>query len=179
VFALTIGEGRKPPITTEPLAEGAAGKADLGPTADWRLPGTGLPPVLGGYRILRPLGQGGMCVVFLARQLSLDRKVALKMMKPKWAHDPQVLMRFTREAYAAAHLVHHNVVQIYDIGEDKGIPFFTMEFVSGVTLAQLVQEKGKLDVEEAVGYVLQAPRPEVRPRPGHGPPRRQAGEPDA
>jgi serine/threonine protein kinase len=116
------------------------------------------PTALGGYQVLKQLGQGGMGTVYLARQLSLDRNVALKTMNPQWAESPLFLARFTREAYAAAQLVHHNVVQIYDIGEDKGIPFFSMEFVPGTNLAHLVAEKGRLDVEEAVGYVLQAAR---------------------
>src|SRR5205085_2799317 len=90
--------------------------------------------------------------------LSLDRNVALKVMKPEWAKDATFVARFTREAYAAAQLTHHNVVQIYDFGEDAGTNFFSMEFVDGQTLAGLVREKQKLDVEEAVGYVLQAAR---------------------
>jgi hypothetical protein len=116
------------------------------------------PASLGGYQLLKELGQGGMGTVYLARQVSLDRKVALKTMKRQWAENPRFLARFTREAYAAAQLIHHNVVQIYDIGEQGGVPYFSMEFVSGTDLAHLVQERGKLDVEEAVGYVLQAAR---------------------
>jgi hypothetical protein len=116
------------------------------------------PTALGGYQILKRLGQGGMGTVYLARQLSLDRKVALKTMNKQWAENPRFLARFTREAYAAAQLVHHNVVQIYDIGEDKGIPYFSMEFVPGTNLGQIIHAQGKLDVEEAVGYVLQAAR---------------------
>src|SRR5207237_10324268 len=63
-----------------------------------------------------------------------------------------------REAYAAAQLVHHNVVQIYDIGQDHGVNFFSMEFVKGQTLADMVKRENKLDVDEAVGYILQAAR---------------------
>jgi hypothetical protein len=99
-----------------------------------------------------------MGTVYLARQQSLDRKVALKTMKPEWASDPVFLSRFIREAYAAAQLVHHNIVQIYDIGEDRGTHFFSMELVPGSNLGQLVTRSGKLDVPAAVGYVLQAAR---------------------
>jgi hypothetical protein len=116
------------------------------------------PRTLGGYEILKQLGQGGMGTVYLARQLSLDRKVALKTMKPEWADNPRFLTRFTREAYAAAQLVHHNIVQIYDIGEDSGTHFFSMEFVPGTNLSHLLQEGAKPDIETVVGYILQAAR---------------------
>jgi serine/threonine protein kinase len=122
-------------------------------------PASSKPPItLGGYQVLKVLGKGGMGAVLLARQLSLDRHVALKIMKPEWAKDPTFLARFTREAFAAAQLVHHNVVQIHDIGAHKGIHYFSMEYVQGQTLKQLVKEQGKLDPEAAVGFVLQAAR---------------------
>jgi hypothetical protein len=117
-----------------------------------------VPPALGGYTIVKLLGKGGMGAVYLARQVSLDRNVALKVMNARAASDPTFIARFTREAYAAAQLVHHNIVQIYDIGEEQGMPFFSMEFVRGENLAQVTGQQGKLDPEEAVGYVLQAAR---------------------
>ncbi len=117
-----------------------------------------LPKTLGGYEIIEQLGKGGMGTVYLARQVSLDRPVALKVMNRRWASDPIFVARFTREAYAAAQLVHHNVVQIYDIGQDHGVNFFSMEFVKGQTLADLVKKEGKLDVDVAAGYILQAAR---------------------
>ena len=117
-----------------------------------------MPASLGGYTVLKLLGKGGMGAVYPVRQVSLDRNVALKVMNPHWAKDPAFLARFTREAYAAAQLVHHNIVQIYDIGEDHETPFFSMEFVQGKNLAEVTNAQGKLDVDEAVGYVLQAAR---------------------
>ena len=116
------------------------------------------PTQLGGYQILEELGRGGMGAVYLARQLSLDRNVALKVMKPEWASSPTFVSRFTREAYAAAQLVHHNIVQIYDFGQDRGTNYFSMEFVQGETLASVVKSQKKLDPEVAVGYILQAAR---------------------
>ncbi|MCA9206830.1 MAG: protein kinase, partial [Planctomycetales bacterium] len=113
---------------------------------------------LGGYRILRELGRGAMGTVYLARQLSLDRNVALKTIQAHWANHPNVMARFTREAYAAAQLTHHNVVQIYDLGEDRGTPYFSMEFVRGMSLADLLERAGKLDARTAVGHMLQAAR---------------------
>ena len=89
------------------------------------------PSRLGGYEVLKVLGKGGMGAVLLGRQISLDRKVALKVMHPRIAKNPAFVARFTREAYAAAQLTHHNVIQVYDIGEDNGQHFFSMEFVRG------------------------------------------------
>jgi serine/threonine protein kinase len=117
-----------------------------------------MPQALGGYRLVKELGRGGMGSVYLARQLSLDRNVALKVMQPQWARDAAFVARFTREAYAAAQLTHHNVVQIYDIGAEREAHYFSMEFVEGRSLSDLVKETGKLDPEVAVGYVLQAAR---------------------
>lgn len=111
-----------------------------------------------GYTIERELGRGGMGTVYLARQLSLDRPVALKVMSKRWASDPVFVARFTREAFAAAQLSHPNIVQIHDIGEADGARFFSMEYVRGKTLADIVKLQGKLDPETAVGYVLQAAR---------------------
>jgi serine/threonine protein kinase len=119
-----------------------------------------LPPktVIQGYELERELGRGGMGAVYLAKQLSLDRRVALKVMSKKWASDPVFVARFTREAYAAAQLSHPNIVQIHDIGEAEGTRFFSMEYVRGRSLADVVRAQGKLDPEIAVGYVLQAAR---------------------
>ena len=120
--------------------------------------GDDIPEKLGGYEVLKVLGRGGMGSVLLGRQISLDRKVALKVMHPRIAKNPGFVARFTREAYAAAQLTHHNVVQIYDIGEDRGQHFFSMEFVPGQSLMELVRKEGKLAPETAVGYILQAAR---------------------
>jgi serine/threonine protein kinase len=117
-----------------------------------------VPAKLGGYEVLKVLGKGGMGAVLLGRQISLDRKVALKVMHPKIAQNPGFVARFTREAYAAAQLTHHNVIQIYDIGEERGQHFFSMEFVQGQSLMDLVKQDGKLPADMAVGYILQAAR---------------------
>lgn len=116
--------------------------------------GTKLP----GYELLGELGRGAMGAVYKARQLSLDRLVALKVIQPQWASNPTFIARFTREAYAAAQLSHHNVVQIYDLGSSSGSHFFSMEFVPGDSLDHVVKSQGNLDAEVAIGYVLQAAR---------------------
>ena len=111
-----------------------------------------------GYRIVRELGRGGMGTVFLAQQVSLDRPVALKVMSRGWVGDATFVSRFTREAFAAAQLSHPNIVQIHDIGEVDGARFFSMEYVPGRSLADVLKRQGKLDPETAVGYLLQAAR---------------------
>ncbi|MDY7227105.1 serine/threonine-protein kinase [Hyalangium rubrum] len=113
---------------------------------------------LGGYQLIRRIGAGGMGTVWLASQLSLDREVAVKILRPGFAGDPQFVYRFTQEAFAAAQLIHHNIVQIYDCGSDKQIHFFSMEFVDGTTLLALLKRGAALEPEVATGYVLQAAR---------------------
>ncbi|MEL7267171.1 MAG: serine/threonine-protein kinase, partial [Planctomycetota bacterium] len=117
-----------------------------------------MPAMLGGYRILQLLGRGAMGAVYKARQISLDRDVALKVIRGRWAANPLSIARFVREAYAAAQLTHHNVVQIYDFGEDAGQHYFSMEWVRGGPLSDVVKQDGALPVPLAVGYVLQAAR---------------------
>ena len=120
--------------------------------------GSDLPERLGGYRITEELDRGAMGAVYLATQSSLNRQVALKVIQKRWTSDPSFLARFTREAYAAAQLTHPNVVQIHDLGSDRGTSFFSMEFVRGCNLGDVVREQGKLAPEVAVSYLLQAAR---------------------
>jgi eukaryotic-like serine/threonine-protein kinase len=113
---------------------------------------------LGGYEIEKLLARGTMGSVYLARQLSLGRKVAIKTLHKSLAADQELLTRFTREAYAAAMLQHPNIVQIYDFGVDRGIHFFSMEYVSGISLTQLIQQRGRIESKLAASYVVQASR---------------------
>lgn len=117
-----------------------------------------IPDRLGGYRVLRLLGRGAMGTVYEAKQISLDRLVALKTIRGRLAENPASLARFTREAYAAAQLTHHNVVQIYDFGEADGLHFFSMEWVRGGPLDHLIREKGRLEPRLAASYAVQAAR---------------------
>ncbi len=119
---------------------------------------SGVPMILGGHLILRELGRGTRGMVYVARQLSLNCIVALKVMKAQWASDSTFVASFTREFYAAAQLTHPNLVSNFDFGEDKGRTYFSREFVEGLTSAELVRDKQCLDVDEAVGYILQAAR---------------------
>ena len=78
-----------------------------------------------GYRILRPLGQGGMATVYLAVQESLGREVALKVLAPTLAQDPVACERFLREARTAAKLHHPHIIAVHDVGVHNGTPFMT------------------------------------------------------
>jgi eukaryotic-like serine/threonine-protein kinase len=92
-----------------------------------------------GYEIVRELGRGGMGVVYLARQIKLDRLVALKMIRSGELADPAERARFDAEARAAARLSHPNVVQVYEVGEHAGRPYLALEYVPGGTLADVLQ----------------------------------------
>jgi serine/threonine-protein kinase len=95
-------------------------------------------PTVPGYEILAELGRGGMGVVYKARQTRLNRLVALKMVLAGAHASPQQLARFDQEARSVARLQHPNIVQIYEIGEQEGLPYFCLEFVAGGTLHQLI-----------------------------------------
>jgi serine/threonine protein kinase len=98
-----------------------------------------IPPTVPGYDILGELGRGGMGVVYEARHLGLNRIVALKMILAGGHADPKELARFRVEAEVIARLQHANIVQIYDVGEAEGRPYFVLEFVAGGSLAQYLQ----------------------------------------
>ena len=131
----------------------------LPPTADEPAESsTGFPAEIGPYQLIDLLGEGGMGSIYLAKQISLDRKVALKVVKSHLLKNESMMVRFTREAFAAAQLIHPNVVQIYDMGNDRGNCYFSMELVEGQALQDLIKNNKKLDPEQAANYVLQAAR---------------------
>ena len=112
---------------------------------------------IAGFELLAMLGEGGMGKVFKARQKSVDRIVALKVLTPKLSEDPDYVGRFEREAKAAGKLTHPNVVAVIDRGEDrnqgpKPIRWIAFEFVDGMSLEQRI-EKGKVPEREALGVV--------------------------
>src|SRR6516165_11347870 len=100
------------------------------------VPHTNSLPHVPGYEVEAVLGHGGMGVVYKARHLALKRTVALKMLLANEYAVPHELARFQREAEAVAALRHPNIVQIHDVGDLHGLPFFTMEFVEGGSLAE-------------------------------------------
>jgi serine/threonine-protein kinase len=93
-----------------------------------------------GYEVLAKLGQGGMGVVYKARHLGLNRLVALKMIRSAEHASAEEVLRFQAEAQAVAALAHPNIVQVYEIGTQGGLPWFAMEYVEGGSLAQFVKE---------------------------------------
>jgi serine/threonine-protein kinase len=101
---------------------------------------------LGGFELLEKIGQGAMGTVFKARQRSLDRIVALKVLPPSFAKDQRFIERFQREARAVARLTHHHIVQAIDSGKDEatGLWYFAMEYVDGPSLGRLLKEQGAL-----------------------------------
>jgi len=101
------------------------------------------------YRIEREIARGGMAEVYLARDQSLDRLVALKALFPEYAREPSFVERFRREAQAAANLNHPNIVAIYDWGQESGTYFIVMEYVEGRSLRDLIRNDGPLDPGQA------------------------------
>jgi eukaryotic-like serine/threonine-protein kinase len=121
---------------------------------------TGVTTIAGRYRIEGRLGVGGMSTVHLAFDSRLERYVAIKLLAAHLADDPTFVSRFRREALAAARLVHPNIVQVFDFGFDAGHHqhFIVMEHVSGNSCAELLRDRGHLDVEQALNIVTQACR---------------------
>jgi tetratricopeptide (TPR) repeat protein len=114
-------------------------------------------PTLAGYEILDALGRGGMGVVYKARQVNLNRLVALKMVLAGAHAGPLQRARFATEAEAVARLQHPNIVQIYEVGEHDGLPYFSLEYVDGASLAQKIGGKPQ-PPREAAGLVEQLAR---------------------
>lgn len=107
------------------------------------------------YVIKEIIGQGGMADVYLARDTILDRNVAVKILRSHLAQDDTYVQRFRREASAAATLSHRNIIEIYDVGEEDGQYYIVMEYVSGMTLKELIYKRGALHLQEAVDVMLQ------------------------
>ncbi|QDP40133.1 Stk1 family PASTA domain-containing Ser/Thr kinase [Radiobacillus deserti] len=107
------------------------------------------------YKIQEAIGGGGMANVYLARDLILDRDVAIKVLRLEYANDDEFIARFHREAQAATSLSHPNIVNIYDVGEEDGIYFMAMEYVDGMTLKKYIQTYGPVDVEESIDIMKQ------------------------
>ena len=107
------------------------------------------------YEIIKTIGEGGMANVYLAKDIILDRNVAIKVLRGDLASDEKFVRRFQREALSASSLSHPNIVEIYDVGEDDGDYYIVMEYVEGKNLKQLLKKRGKLTVAEVVDIMLQ------------------------
>lgn len=111
---------------------------------------------LGGYEILQKLGQGGMGAVYLARQLKLQRKVAVKFLPRDRMQDRSAVARFEREMAAVGALNHDHIVQAHDAGEIDGCHFLVMELVDGENLLEILQRVGPLKIPDACELIRQA-----------------------
>ncbi|MBA2874038.1 Stk1 family PASTA domain-containing Ser/Thr kinase [Thermaerobacillus caldiproteolyticus] len=109
----------------------------------------------GRYKIMSLIGGGGMANVYLARDMILERDVAIKVLRFDFSSDEQFIKRFHREAQAATSLNHENIVSIYDVGEDEGIYYIVMEYVRGYTLKQYIQQHAPLSVPKAIDIMEQ------------------------
>ncbi len=107
------------------------------------------------YEIIYRIGSGGMADVYKAKDHKLNRFVAIKVLKQEFRDDKAFLSKFRVEAQAAAGMSHPNIVNVYDVGEDRGVSFIVMELVEGITLKAYIAKKGKLSVREAVSIALQ------------------------
>lgn len=107
------------------------------------------------YEIMSRIGAGGMADVYKAQDRKLNRLVAVKVMKAEFREDTSFVQKFQKEAQAAAKLSHPNVVNVYDVGEDRGLYFIVMELIEGITLKNYIGKKGKLSVKEATSIAIQ------------------------
>lgn len=107
------------------------------------------------YEIMGRIGSGGMADVYKAMDRKLNRMVAVKVLKPEFREDRTFIAKFRSEAQAAAGLSHPNVVNVFDVGEDRGVYYIVMELVEGITLKDYITRKGKLSVKEATSIAIQ------------------------
>ena len=130
------------------------------------------------YRLVTALGTGASAHVYLADDVSLHRRVAIKVLHPALAGDSAFLKRFRAEAQAVAALNHPNILQVYDWGEEDGEPYLVLEYLAGGSLRQVYDTGALLSPEQAVQVGSRGGRrPRLRPPPRAGPPGHQAGQP--
>jgi serine/threonine-protein kinase len=116
------------------------------------------PARFGGYEILGKLGDGGLGTVYRARQISMGRIVALKVLHRKWMKDEEFKKRFLLEARLAGRMSHQNLIQVYDVGREKDQYYFSMEYVNGETAEDIVEREGPLEVDKALDIAIQVLR---------------------
>ena len=110
---------------------------------------------IGGYKLIRRIGEGGMGEVYLAEQLTMHRTVALKILHGKWADDEEFRKRFLLEARAAGKLSHQNLIQVFDVNKYQGLYYFSMEYIDGVTVDDMIRHEGPLNVETIIDLIMQ------------------------
>ena len=107
------------------------------------------------YEILEKIGTGGMSDVYKAKDHKLNRFVAVKVLKQEFSENANFVSKFRIEAQAAAGLMHPNIVNVYDVGEENGMYYFVMELVEGITLKKYIEKKARLSVKEAISIAIQ------------------------
>jgi serine/threonine protein kinase/Tfp pilus assembly protein PilF len=166
--AVTIGPAMPTPSgggAGDVTLDGSVPSSMAIPTA-WSVPASGQAAtsiasiksgsVLGNrYEVIDILGQGGMGAVYKARDRELDRLVALKVIRPELAGQPEILQRFKQELILARKVTHRNVIRIFDLGDADGVKFITMEFIEGQDLKSLLAREGKLAPDQAVKIIQQ------------------------
>jgi len=110
------------------------------------------------YKIVRRIGEGGMGAVYQARDLELNRVVALKVIRPSLAKNPEILSRFKQELILARQVTHKNVIRIYDLADFDGVKFITMDFIDGRDLKSVLRENGKFAPRQAAEIIEQVCR---------------------
>ena len=158
------GEGADPPTIRSGSPATGQGSAGSGGSASRRGGETTRPDVpplpvpgerIGDFGLEEAIGAGGMGAVFRAVDIKLDRQVALKILPPDQAVDPEVVQRYYQEGRAAARLDHENIARVYSIGHDGRYHYIAFEYIEGTTIRQRVEAGGPLPVGDAINYTLQ------------------------
>ena len=107
------------------------------------------------YEVVDKVGSGGMADVYNARDLRLNRNVAIKVLKQEYSNDAKFVSKFRGEAQSVAGLSHPNIVNVYDVEDDDNLHYIVMELVEGITLKKFIEKKGRLEINEAIGIGIQ------------------------
>jgi len=159
--AATMLEGTPPPLSpithqNPPPSQPLTPASPVSPTGILGSLLLQLGTIIGNrYRLIQLLGEGGMGAVYKARDLELDRVIALKVIRPELASNPEILQRFKQELILARQVTDRNVIRIFDLGEAGGIKYITMEYLEGESLYQILRRQGKVPVQEAVDIMRQ------------------------